>query len=365
MDCHGLRMELVFLVICISLLRQVSSYSDEPNNTLDPLESPNENDFEEPASTNTRFSKSYTTVKFYSFPNKANPKERVEIIMGNVTSLQKSGLVPGTKVTFLIHGFADNVDSFLEPCYVLVPAYLQKNIHNIICVDWGELSASKIPFPISLAFYIMTLLKNVPKVGLRITEFVMFLKGNNIISGPGMVHLVGTSLGAHVAGVAGLKLRKLTGQSVARISGLDPAGPFLEFVPEAGRIDKTDATFVDVIHTDSTFFGSQLSLGHVDFFANGGRGEDQQPGCLIPLIAGLGFTAFACGHPFGTMYYMRTIKGEMFTGCKCIKSKFQFFKQTCAKPKDLSCKVPGLFGEFGSETVRGNYYLDVPSSPKP
>ena len=66
------------------------------------------------------------------------------------------------------------------------------------------------------------------------------------------------------------------------------AGPFLNFVGLDGRIDKTDAKFVDIIHTDSTLFGTTESLGHVDFFVNGGNGVNQEPNCLIFAIAGLG-----------------------------------------------------------------------------
>lgn len=40
---------------------------------------------------------------------------------------------------------------------------------------------------------------------------------------------------------------------------------------------KTDAQFVDVIHTDGGILGELTDRGHVDFYPN--RGLPTQPGC--------------------------------------------------------------------------------------
>ena len=58
--------------------------------------------------------------------------------------------------------------------------------------------------------------------------------------------------------------------------GLDPAGPLFEQTTEEVRIDKSDAAFVDIIHTnggneDRGFLGINAAVGHADFFPNGGR----------------------------------------------------------------------------------------------
>lgn len=62
---------------------------------------------------------------------------------------------------------------------------------------------------------------------------------------------------------------------------LDPARPNFEGNTADERLDKTDANFVDVIHTNSAPFlfggaGYRGQLGHVDFYPNGG---EYQPGC--------------------------------------------------------------------------------------
>lgn len=87
----------------------------------------------------------------------------------------------------------------------------------------------------------------------------------------------GHSLGAHTCGYAS---NEINGQ-MARISGLDPAGPFFEGKNNAVRLDQTDAKFVDVIHTNTDLalglgLGAKDSSGHLDFYVNGGQ---QQPGC--------------------------------------------------------------------------------------
>ncbi|GBO12640.1 Pancreatic lipase-related protein 2, partial [Araneus ventricosus] len=94
-------------------------------------------------------------------------------------------------------------------------------------------------------------------------------------SRPESFHLIGHSLGAHIAGYAGERLHKL-----GRISGLDPAGPFFRNVPEIVRLDPSDAVFVDVIHSNPApsvlrGFGSPEDSGDLDFFPGGGN----PPGC--------------------------------------------------------------------------------------
>ncbi|KAJ8305887.1 hypothetical protein KUTeg_016432 [Tegillarca granosa] len=91
------------------------------------------------------------------------------------------------------------------------------------------------------------------------------------------VHVIGHSLGAHTAGYAGYLLHGRIG----RITGLDAAEPDFEKHPIETRLDKTDAVFVDAIHTNGASLltggaGLMEVSGHVDFYVNGG---ETQPGC--------------------------------------------------------------------------------------
>ena len=64
-------------------------------------------------------------------------------------------------------------------------------------------------------------------------------------------HLIGHSLGSHIAGYAGERLKTSGVGLLGRISALDPAEPLFQSMPEFVRLDPGDADFVDVIHTDA------------------------------------------------------------------------------------------------------------------
>lgn len=69
--------------------------------------------------------------------------------------------------------------------------------------------------------------------------------------------------------------------------GLDPAYPLFERASPSGRLDRSDATFVDVIHTNAGTLaewrvGFPFSVGHADFWPNGG--EAQSVNSILPLV---------------------------------------------------------------------------------
>lgn len=101
----------------------------------------------------------------------------------------------------------------------------------------------------------------------------------NLISlgvNPTLLHLVGFSLGAHTAGFVGKKLQNILKIAPGRITGLDPSLPLYMMSEKRKKLDKSDATFVDVIHTSAGSFGKIEAVGHVDFYVNGGA---LQPAC--------------------------------------------------------------------------------------
>ena len=123
------------------------------------------------------------------------------------------------------------------------------------------------------------------------------------------IHLVGHSLGAHVVGFMAKRVQALGLGKLPRLTGLDPAYPFFELAGPEGRVDKTDAELVQILHTNSGWLWEgclsfkvmrsldhckpalntcnciylfvQEPLGHVDFYPAGGS---HQPGCTEGLL---------------------------------------------------------------------------------
>lgn len=94
-------------------------------------------------------------------------------------------------------------------------------------------------------------------------------------------HLVGHSLGAQVSAHAGRYVQSISNQKyiLPRITGLDPAYPLWYDDGPNVPISKSDAAFVDIIHTDAGVTGALRSTGTIDFWPNGG--VRAQPGCPV------------------------------------------------------------------------------------
>ena len=153
------------------------------------------------------------------------------------------------------------------------------------------------------------------------------------------VHLIGHSLGAHVCGLVGKKL-KPTGFLLERVSGLDPAGPGFEFPWDwYDSLSRDSASFVDVIHT-SRFMGHNGPLGHLDFYPNNGQ---NQPCCQVNFDVDQSDDAFfsflyqnatvylteprTCSHYRGYMYYIESILDQSLRKSE----NGQFRAVTCTK----------------------------------
>lgn len=88
---------------------------------------------------------------------------------------------------------------------LLFSAYLSVSDFNVISVDWALLS--KKPYPVARLL--------VGNLGEKIANMVDFLVGLGVSLRD--IHLIGHSLGAHVAGIAG---QKVTSGKLPRITGL-------------------------------------------------------------------------------------------------------------------------------------------------
>uniref|UniRef100_A0A182J5J4 NEDD8-activating enzyme E1 catalytic subunit n=1 Tax=Anopheles atroparvus TaxID=41427 RepID=A0A182J5J4_ANOAO len=98
------------------------------------------------------------------------------------------------------------------------------------------------------------------------------------------IHLIGHSLGAHIVGAAGRYFQYSTNKTIPRITGLDPANPCFNEGESLSGIQRGDAEFVDIIHTNAKVLGKRDPIGDADFYPNGV--VSVQPGCLDPSCAG-------------------------------------------------------------------------------
>nr|KAG5709788.1 hypothetical protein BaRGS_032612 [Batillaria attramentaria] len=118
-------------------------------------------------------------------------------------------------------------------------ALLAQGDYNVILVEWKDGAATLYGQATA----------NTRIVGAQIAQLIEYLQ-NTTNAKPGDMHIIGHSLGSHVAGYAG-----------ERTPGLDPAEPYFQYTDKVVRLDPTDALFVDVIHTDVSSFFS-VETGH-------------------------------------------------------------------------------------------------------
>lgn len=78
------------------------------------------------------------------------------------------------------------------------------------------------------------------------------------------------------------------------LKGLDPAGPYFYNEHAEVRLDKSDAKFVDAIHTEAGGFGMENRSGHIDFYPNGGRKQRGCPQGMSTILGGKNLLIYLC-----------------------------------------------------------------------
>lgn len=114
---------------------------------------------------------------------------------------------------------------------------------------------------------------------------------------PSSIHLIGFSLGAHVAGMTGKLVHKGLKTKLGKITALDPAKPC--FRHSEFRLQKTDASFVQVVHSSAGVLGIEEPVGHADVYVNGIAVT--QPECQHRSIS------FECDHNQSWKLYVKSI----------------------------------------------------------
>lgn len=274
-----------------------------------------------------------------------------QIIQPTPQFLRNSSFSITSPVILLIHGWRSDGLWFGE---FYQAAYLKVGDYNIISVDWGKLESIN---------YIKAVTLTKP-VAEQTTVLVKALKDIGVFE---KIHVVGHSLGAHVAGFLGQNVQKMGLGKFQRITGLDPAEPGFGLNGPADRLDKTDAEFVDVMHTNSGFLWEgaltiKSPIGHVDFYPAGGA---HQPGCsevcLGKLCSNLDIDDIlrgGCSHGRANYYFRESIlalaDGEnRFLAWSC-NSWGKFVLGECCMGE------LALMGHWlNTSSTEGSYYMHV------
>uniref|UniRef100_A0A673CEY5 Lipase, member Ib n=1 Tax=Sphaeramia orbicularis TaxID=375764 RepID=A0A673CEY5_9TELE len=164
---------------------------------------------------------------------------------------------------FVIHGYRP---TGAPPIWIdhIVHLLAEQEDMNIIVMDWNKGAAN-------LNYF--TAVTYTREAALNLTGFIMTMEeeGASLSS----VHLIGVSLGAHLAGFVGENLKG-----------------------KIGRI---------------TAFGLNGAHGHIDFYANGGA---DQPGCPKTIFAGKSY--FVCDHQRSVFLYLCALNRTCsLTGYPC------------------------------------------------
>lgn len=183
---------------------------------------------------------------YWAFTDK-DPSTPHDISYLNVSSIT-SLIELNPRLTVIVHGFKTKD---LSAFYAIKDALFKlddvsRRPSAVIVVDWREWAESAANF---FAGY-NTAAKNVYGIGNQLAYLLFALRVKRQLHEDN-VHLIGHSLGAQLVGVAARKavLSYKFASKIARVSGLDPAGP--RFNDYNSFLSKDDAKFVDIVHTNA------------------------------------------------------------------------------------------------------------------
>ncbi|EFX89464.1 hypothetical protein DAPPUDRAFT_303061 [Daphnia pulex] len=263
-----------------------------------------------------------------------------ELINGNALNLATSNFDVAKPTKIFAHGWL--MDGHSDGTVIAMKnAFLNHEDCNFIAVDWETMANN--------ANYYASAADTLP-VGILTGQFIDFLISQGVTYSK--LHVIGFSLGAHVAGNAGATVAG----TLPRITGLDPAYPGFSVANTGERLDTSDARFVDIIHTNSATLPQgglsfPVSIGHVDFWPNGGI---SQPGCfatgtdIIDLATG-------CSHGRAPDYFTESITSRTaFTATKC--ADYDTWKLG-----RCSANAQTSMGLSVSTSATGDYFLDTNS----
>ncbi|XP_023167600.2 pancreatic lipase-related protein 2 [Drosophila hydei] len=262
------------------------------------------------------------------------------IDLNDPDSVQAMGINALGKLYLVVHGYLESggIPWMREMGRTLLNECAEGEC-AVIIIDWG--GGSSPPYVQAVA--------NIRLVGAITAHVIHMLYEELRLPNLDNVHIIGHSLGSHLSGYAGYHLQQDFGLKLGRITGLDPAAPLFTDTDTIVRLDRSDAKFVDVLHTDANplmkgGLGIIQRIGHVDFYPNGGF---DNPGCdkkLQDVMKSNRKSTFfmtmqefiGCNHLRSEQFFMESISSKCpFLGITC--DSYESFKDA----KCISCDEPG------------------------
>ena len=256
-------------------------------------------------------------IKYYFYENpNIEPTE-----ISFPVNLDQNLLLKYREIVLLVHGWQSDYKS--EVIDNLARTYLHKNLRKIIIgIDWSG-GAKNLIYPISR--------NRVEDTAKAIAEHIAEIPDRDRIN----ITCIGHSLGAHICGAIG----KLVNLDL--LVGLDPAGP-LFYRTSPDLLNKTDAKYVKVIHTNAGYLGFKSALGHSDIYPFGGT---SQPGCLSISII--------CSHSKAVDYFIDAVQDNGLELAEC-PSIDDLKQDQCIQTIPLKlngAKIRQKFGIFTTKRV--------------
>ncbi|XP_046743704.1 pancreatic triacylglycerol lipase-like [Diprion similis] len=310
-------------------------------------------------------------VKFYL--SSRTQRHRVEVLVGRQFGLEWTDFQINRRTVLIVHGFLSHGNEIWVK--TMEDAFLLWDDVNVIVVDWSAGGNS-------WNYYKAVVYTRI--VGNKITRFLGQIANTTLASGKihpsqwGALHLVGHSLGAHICGFVCHNFnRGHNNWLIKRVTGLDPAQPCFTTKDPAMKLDRTDAPFVDIIHTNGRLLsrlglGLPTPIGHVDFYPNGGM---KQPGCspmmdssffnFLP-ISNSKIQEIICSHGRSYAYLIESLYSAVTNNCTfwahpwdmTYRGALKALSQTC-HPRN--CTEMGIRAENYSQ--RGIFYVATSEHP--
>ncbi|XP_071455106.1 pancreatic triacylglycerol lipase-like [Hetaerina americana] len=276
----------------------------------------------------------YPRIEFYLYTRSTQEEpEKLDLLKDAGPSLMETHFDAAHPTKIVIHGFGGGRK--LSPSPDMRKAYFTRGEYNVIIVDYSSLVVEPCLSQVEWG----------PRFcALCIAQLIGWL--DDVVGSPPQgVHVIGYSVGAHIAG---LLANYVGARKIGRITGLDPTIIFYMGNNRSRDLDPTDALFVDVIHTGAGVLGQWGPNGHVDFYVNGGT---SQPGCTGGI-----YETLACDHQKVTPYFIESITSEKgFWATPCTNLLLYLIGWCTTTDESKLIKM----GEDVPISARGIYYLET------